>query len=114
MIKELTCIICPMGCTLTVEHEGKEIKNISGFTCPRGKAYAESELTNPMRTLTTTVKCESGELLPVKTSSPIPKEKLFEAMEIVNNFICPLPIHVGDVIIDNVFGSSIVATKNIS
>ena len=114
MIRELTCIICPMGCNLTIEHENNEIKSINGFTCSRGKAYAESEFTNPVRTLTTTVKCENGEFLPVKTSQPIPKDKLFDAMKIINNCIAPLPIHAGDVIIDNVFGSSIVATKNIS
>lgn len=114
MTKNLTCIICPLGCDLKIEAEGKNIISISGNTCPRGKTYAETEFTNPMRTVTTTVKCENGAVIPVKTSCPVPKDKVFEIMTIVNNFTAPLPIRIGDVIIKDVFGSDIVAAGNIS
>ena len=114
MKRELTCIVCPVGCSLSVELEDGKVIEVKGNTCPRGKVYAESECVSPMRTITTTVRCQSGEILPVKTSSPISKEKMFEAMKIINRVNPALPISVGDVIIQNVFGSKVIATKNIN
>lgn len=112
MKRELTCIICPIGCSLEVDIENGAVKKVKGNTCPRGKKYAETECISPMRTVTTTVRCDDGSVLPVKTDAPIPKEKMFELMEIVNNTVAHLPISLGDVIIEDVFGCNIVATKN--
>ena len=112
MKRELTCIICPVGCTITAEVEGKTVIDVSGNTCPRGKVYAENECINPKRVITSTVRCEDGGVVSVKTSDAIPKEKMAECMKIINNTICVLPVSIGDVIIDNVFGSKIIATTN--
>ncbi len=112
MERKLTCIICPLGCELTVQLEDKRVLDVTGHTCPRGKAYAENECTNPQRTVTTTVRCSDGSLVSVKTAAPIPKEKMSECMEIINNAVAVLPVSIGDVIIDDVFGSKIVATQN--
>ena len=112
MIRELTCIVCPVGCCIRAEIIDGRVVSIEGNTCPRGKVYAENECTNPMRTLTTTVKCADGTVVPVKTSKPIPKDKIFDAMEIINKAVSVLPISVGDVIIENVFGSNIIAVAN--
>ena len=65
--REMTCIICPMGCSLTVELEGEEVKSISGNTCKRGAAYAQAEVTRPQRTVTSTMRCDNGDVLSVKT-----------------------------------------------
>ena len=111
MKRTLTCIACPLGCTLLIELNGKNVVSIEGNTCPRGKEYAISECTSPVRTVTTTMKCENGELVPVKTSKPIPKDKVFEAMEIINSTIAKLPLAVGDIIIPDLFGSHVVATQ---
>lgn len=112
MKRELICIVCPVGCQLCVELEGKTVKSVSGNTCPRGKVYAETECTNPQRTVTSTVRCTDGSMVSVKTDRTIPKEKMAECMKIINNTIVPLPISVGDVIIEDVFGSDVVATQN--
>lgn len=113
MTRELTCIICPMGCMMTAEIKDGKVVGVTGNTCPRGKIYATNECTNPTRTITTTVRCKSGELLPVKTSSPVPKDKIKEAMKIINKLSPVLPISIGDVIIEDVFKSKIVAAKNL-
>ncbi len=113
MTKKLTCIICPLGCSLTAETEDGKVISVSGNTCKRGKSYAESECTAPMRTLTTTVLTTAGKLLSCKSAKPIPKEKLLEAMKIINSLKTDLPKRVGDVIIEDVFGSSIIATENL-
>ena len=112
MKRELTCIVCPIGCQLTVELENGKVTAVGGNTCPRGKVYAENECTNPQRTITSTVKCSDGSMVDVKTDRTIPKEKMFECMEIINNKILDLPVSIGDVIIEDVFGSNIVATQN--
>lgn len=112
MKRELTCIVCPIGCSLVAEMEDGKVISVSGNTCPRGKAYAETECVAPMRTVTTTVRCIGGGILPVKTDRTIPKEKVFDAMKIINNLHPVLPILAGDIIMKDVFGSNIVAVKN--
>ena len=113
MKRELTCIVCPLGCSLKVEISDGKVQSVIGNTCPRGKVYAEKECTNPVRTITSTVRCEDGIVLPVKTETPISKDKIFDAMKIINNASAHLPILIGDVIIEDVFGSRVVATKNV-
>lgn len=113
MTKNLTCIICPLGCSLVCEVEDGKVVSISGNGCKRGKEYAESECVCPKRTVTTTVKTKSGRLVACKTKEPIPKEKMFSLMEIINSLRIDLPIRIGDVIIEDVFGTSVVATENL-
>ena len=113
-MKELICITCPRGCHLTVDDN----LNVSGNFCPRGEAYAKAELTHPVRTLTSTVviKSELENRVPVKTNSPLPKELIAKAMEEINKVRLVAPVHIGDVVIKNIFdtGVDIVVTKNIS
>lgn len=112
MEKELICIGCPKGCPLWVQYGSEAVMAVSGNACPRGEAYAKSECIHPTRTLTTTVISENGEPIPVKTSKPIPKEKLFACMELLRGIRVKLPVHVGDVIQADIFGSDIIATAN--
>lgn len=110
--RNLTCIVCPMGCSLNVTLDNNAVADVTGNTCPRGAEYAKSECTNPMRTVTSTVRCRDGQIVAVKTDKPIPKDKVFDCMKIINN-ICPeLTIRVGCVIMKDVYGSDIVATQN--
>ena len=67
MIKTLTCIECPVGCEIRVETENDEVKSVQGNSCPRGKMYAESEVICPKRVVTSVVRAENGEMIPVKT-----------------------------------------------
>ena len=112
MERNLTCIVCPLGCSLKVELDGKNVVSVSGNTCKRGEVYAKNECTNPQRTVTTTVKCSDGGVVAVKTSTTIPKEKMEECVKIINSTVADLPISIGDVIIEDVFGAKIIATAN--
>lgn len=112
MTRELTCIVCPLGCDLKVEIDNGKVISVSGNTCPRGKVYAENECTNPQRTVTSTVRCEDGSMLSVKTDRTIPKTKMMECMNIINKTVAKLPVKVGDIIVEDVFGANIVATEN--
>ncbi len=111
--RNLTCIVCPRGCQMTVELDGKNVLSVSGNACPRGKKYAENECTNPMRTVTTTAKTEKGGVVSVKTETVIPKDKMLECMAKINAVTVKLPVFVGDVILEDCCGSRVVATQNI-
>lgn len=108
--RELTCIVCPRGCQMTVEI-GEEI-SVSGNLCPRGKVYAQNECVNPQRTVTSTVRTSDGGVVAVKTEGTIPKAKMMECMEIINSIVLELPVKVGDVVREDVFGTRIVVTQN--
>ena len=118
LIRKLTCIVCPKGCELTVTFGGAgEIEKIEGYTCKRGEEYARNECTHPVRTVTSTVKTQSGRTVAVKTASPIPKELIFEVMKEVNAVRVPdgKRITVGEVIISDVCGTGVdvVATSTV-
>ena len=113
----LICIGCPLGCPLTVEMEGSEVKAVSGNTCPRGDAYARKEMTNPTRIVTSTVRVAGGRLamVSVKTASDIPKGKIFDCVKALKDVEVKAPVKIGDVIVENVAGTgvTIIATKNV-
>ena len=113
----LICIGCPLGCPLTVEMEGKEVKNVTGNTCPRGVAYAQKELTNPTRIVTSTVRVAGGKLamVSVKTQNDIPKDKIFDCVKALKDVELTAPVKIGDVVLENVAGTgvNVIATKNV-
>lgn len=113
MTREMTCIVCPMGCQLEVDIKNGIVTSVKGNTCKRGEEYAKTECVNPQRTVTSTVLCDNGELLPVKTDRPVKKEDVFLVMETINNTVAHLPVKIKDVIIENVCGSNIIAAKNL-
>ena len=114
--REIVCVVCPRGCLITVEGEGDRIDRISGFTCPRGEAYARQEFTAPMRTLTSTVRAEGyvGPVISVRSKAPIPKEKLLPAMAVLRNVTVTAPFTMGRVVVEDILGTGvdIVLTNN--
>ncbi len=118
-IKNLTCIVCPMGCQLEVKLDSEgNVTDISGNTCKRGYNYAKTEFTNPTRTLTSTVKLSGSKndtLLPVRTASPIPKPKLFEAMKLIGELEVKAPVKRGEVVCADFVekGIDLVACKTV-
>ena len=115
MKKSLICVSCPLGCPIEVEIENGEVVSVAGNTCKRGDAYARAEITNPVRSLTTSVKVENGlhPVVPVKSSGPVPKDKMFDCMKEINSVTVKAPVKIGDVVIENILGLGvdIVATN---
>ena len=113
MERLLTCIVCPRGCNLSIDIQDGKVVSVCGNACPRGVKYAEDECTHPRRTVTSTVRCEGGGLVAVKTSETIPKELVFECMKVINSLTATADVSVGDVILEDVLGTgvSIVATS---
>ena len=114
MKKELICIICPRGCTLTVDTD-KNPAEVSGNACPKGAAYGRDEVLNPTRTVTSIVRVANREdtMVSVKTSCPVPKDKIFDTMKAIRASRVNAPVRIGDVIIHDLFGADVIATKDV-
>ena len=116
MIKEMICISCPMGCHLTVDDSDKNDIKVSGNTCPRGRIYGINEVTAPKRMVTSSVEVTGSDAkrVSVKTSEPVPKEQMFECLDVIRTITAAAPVRIGDVLYKNVCGSGadIVATRN--
>lgn len=116
---ELTCIRCPIGCQITVvqDEEGK-VTSITGNSCPNGYSYAGNEVVNPTRIVTSTVRVKGGVLpvVPVKTKNDIPKGKIQECMDAINDVVIAAPVSIGDVVIENLLGLgvNVVAARNVA
>lgn len=106
-MKNLICIVCPKGCHLQVDEDNGYA--VTGNSCPRGAEYGKTELLHPTRVLTSTVRVDGGlhRRLPVKTTAPIPKELLFQAMEALNGVTLTAPVTVGQVVLYDLLGTGV-------
>lgn len=114
MKRQITCIVCPRGCTMTAEIEGSSI-TVTGHSCPKGEQHAIGECTNPVRSLTSSIRVSNREdtMVSVKSTDPVPKGRMFDIMDLIRAATVEAPVAIGDVLIDDVFGTRIVATKEI-
>lgn len=112
---EMICIVCPKGCRLSVNVLGEEIL-VTGNDCPRGIPYAQKELTNPTRVVTSTIKITGAihERLPVKTDKDISKNLNFDVIRILEKIEVQAPVKINQVIVENILGTgaNIVATRS--
>lgn len=112
---EITCIVCPIGCRVTVLEKGGEWF-AEGYTCNKGRDFAICEATNPMRSLTSTVRTANPKQprLPVRTDGEIPLRLIPDAMAQINQVTLRSPVRMGDIILRNVSGTgvNIISTCN--
>lgn len=106
-MKTLTCIACPIGCTLEVDVE-KDYK-VTGNQCKKGELFGKKELQNPTRTITSTVKILGGKYarIPVKTSEEVAKDKIFDVMKALDQVTLKSPVNMNQVVIKNVAGTGV-------
>ena len=114
MTKSLTCIICPRGCALTVTPEGGSLF-VSGNSCPKGRQYAVEECTNPTRTVTSVIRVKNRPhtMVSVKTEQPVPKSEIFKVMQQIRSAAAVAPVNIGDVLLEDLCGTRVIATKKI-
>ena len=115
MERKLVCIICPRGCALTADITDTGV-TVTGNACPKGAEYAINECTNPVRTVTATVRVANryNTMVSVKTAAPVPKGKMMEVMAALRKTQVEAPVAIGDVVIKDICGTSIVITKAVS
>lgn len=114
-MKKMTCLVCPNGCSLSIEKDKNGYK-VDGNLCPKGREFALSEIINPKRTICSTVRttCTAIRRLPVRTNGEIPKSYMMPVMDEINKVVIKNPVHTNDIIIKNVLGTGIdiIATSD--
>ncbi len=122
MTREFTCIVCPNGCEIRTEikagEDGKyEICSIDGALCSRGEVYVKQELTDPRRSIATSVLVKGGvlPLASVRLTNPIPKDRILHAVAEVKKYSLTAPVASGTVVIKNILGydSDVIVTKEV-
>ena len=113
---EYTCIVCPNGCSLTVETAtGGSGVVITGNKCPRGEAYGRDESTNPRRVVTAVIRTSDPDYpcVPVKTDRAVPKALIPDVLQAIYGKKIDLPVKRGDVCISDCCGTgaSIIFTR---
>ena len=118
VVKVIRCIVCPTGCAIQAVDNGKGDVTFEGYTCKRGLEYAEQEYYEPKRILTTTMRVENGflPLIPVRTNTPILKDKLKDVLKEIAKIKVQPPIKMGDILIGNVLSldANIIASRDIT
>lgn len=104
---EITCVNCPRGCELCVEHTGGTDIKVTGNRCARGREFGISEVLMPMRFLTTTValsddmaKVFGAFRLPVISTAKIPRERLVEVSMALSRAVVDHEAEQGEVVAD--------------
>jgi len=99
---------------MTITGSGSDII-VEGNKCDRGYDFSMTEMTNPMRTLTTTVRTKfpGVPVLSVRTAAEIPKGKLMEAMHELSGFVIDTELGCGDTVLENIVdtGVSVIVTS---
>ena len=113
--KDIVCIVCPNGCRI---HCVQTLDGVhcTGQQCKRGEAYALTELTHPMRTLTTSVKTVFPEapVISVRTDGEIEKAKMLDAAKALDEIVLRQRVKIGDVIAQNICntGVNVICTSD--
>lgn len=102
----MNCIMCPLGCEMTVTIEDGAVTSVTGNTCPRGPKYAHDEVVAPKRMLTSTVQVKGGllPLLPVVSKTTLPKERILDCAAALRQIAVKAPVTEGQIIVENLLG----------
>ena len=116
--RQFTCIGCPIGCPLQLEHEGSLIKEVFGYECDRGAKYARQEFADPRRDMSTTVAISGARWprLPVRVSGTIHKDQVLEAVRKIHELRVEAPVKIGQVLIKDFMGEKgfhVIACRSI-
>lgn len=115
-VREITCIMCPLGCRIKAVIDEGNILTMEGNACPNGEEYARQEIMSPSRILMSVIKCRDCDMptVSVKTDKAVPKKLIWEIMRELRDVEVDPPVNVGDIIMENVLGTgiNIVATRS--
>ncbi len=114
MRKEMTCIVCPIGCILAAETRPDGAVSVTGNQCARGAEYARDELVDPRRVVTATCRTTSTRhpRLPVRTREPCPREKIPAVLQRIYGLAVAVPVTQGDLIAE-LDGVQVIATRTL-
>jgi CxxC motif-containing protein len=95
--------------------DGGQVISISNLECSRGEAYVVREIQTPLRDFFSTIRIEGAKIavLPVRTTGPIPKDKLMDCAGELSRIVIKAPVKLGSVIVRNILnlGVDVIATR---
>jgi CxxC motif-containing protein len=105
---KLLCIICPEGCEIEATEQDGKLQFEKGI-CRKGREYAECEIRDPARVLTSTVPVSGGvvAMLPVRTAAPVPKARLEEIMVEIKKISVTAPVRIGETVASDIGGTGV-------
>jgi CxxC motif-containing protein len=113
---EIICVACPKGCSLQVKHQGKDVVEIIGAGCRRGKDYAICELQDPRRMVASTIRVTGGlhPLVPVYTRAGFPKDLIPQLARELREVEVQAPVKLHQVVLPNALetGIDIIASRD--
>ena len=116
--RNLICIGCPLGCTLTVTLDDGTVNSVEGNTCKRGDEYARREVISPTRVFSTTLPVLNGNrpTVPVKTAGEVPKTMVLSCARALQGITLSAPVSAGDVVVSNILntGVDIIAVADVN
>lgn len=106
---ELTCIVCPIGCRLTVDRNDDGSLDVSGNRCKRGVAYAEEEFRDPRRMVTGTCAVSGASIcrLPVKSSRSVPVDEIAPFLNAMYDLRVDAPVKRGQIVAADLAGTGV-------
>ena len=117
MRQEFVCVRCPVGCLLTVDVNADGTVEVSGNSCVLGERYGAKEAVAPERMVTTLIHVGGvgGTPLPVRTTSPVPKDMMGKIASAVHALEVALPVRIGDVVASDICGTGVdvIATRSL-
>ena len=107
--REFICVTCPVGCAIQATVEDGQLTATDGQACQRGVAFVLEELTAPRRMLTTTVRVRGGALplVPVRSTAPLPKERLLDVARLLRGIELEAPVAQHQVVLADVLGTGV-------
>ena len=115
--KKIRCVLCPLGCTITINVDKEVCQVNDGPHCKLGIEYAKNEARDPKRIVTTSVQVTGGEwpLVSVKTTCPVPLEKIFPIINETKKLVLMAPVNNGQILCKNILGTNanLIATRTV-
>ncbi|MDR1800700.1 MAG: FAD-dependent oxidoreductase [Lachnospiraceae bacterium] len=93
----ILCTSCPKGCLLKPVTKNGKIE-IIGASCPRGIEFGLSELKNPKRFLTTTIRLNGGNypLVSIRSAKPVPRDDIAPLVNKLRDIELSMPLKCGE------------------
>jgi CxxC motif-containing protein len=113
----MVCVICPNSCLLSVDRNEDGVQ-VTNNGCGLGAEFAVKEITDPERTLTSTITVINGKLplVSVRSDAPVKKSELIALVKDLDTHIVEAPVVSGQVLFSNIGQNqvNIIATAGVA
>lgn len=109
--KTLTCICCPIGCTIEAELEGNHVFERARQLLSKGRKVRKIGTFDPCAHADQhrwgSRKRNGAAVAPVRSAREIPKGKMLDCMKELSRVSVAAPVHIGDIALKNAAGTGV-------